>query len=49
MPRQARIIPQEGFLHVMCRGNNRRKLFFHPRDFKAYHSLLNRLKKRRIN
>lgn len=44
MPRQARIIPPQGFLHVMCRGNNRRKLFLHSRDFKLYYLLLKKLK-----
>lgn len=29
----------------MCRGNNRRKLFLHPCDFKAYQRLLLSLKK----
>ncbi|MCX5713694.1 MAG: transposase [Candidatus Omnitrophica bacterium] len=36
MPRSARIIPLEGYLHVVCRGNNRRKIFYKPRDFKIY-------------
>lgn len=45
MPRQARIIPLQGVLHVMCRGNNHRKLFLYPRDLKAYYLLLSRLKK----
>lgn len=44
MPRQARIIPPEGYLHIICRGNNRRKLFLYPRDFKTYYLFLCRLK-----
>ncbi len=44
MPRDARLIPAEGFLHVMCRGNNRRKLFLRPRDFKTYYLFLKKLK-----
>jgi len=44
MPRVARMIPPEGFLHVMCRGNNRRKLFLYPRDFRIYYLLLKKLK-----
>jgi len=40
MPRQPRILPQQGFLHVMCRGNNRRKLFRTPTDKRKYRSLL---------
>lgn len=45
MPRLARIIPPEGFLHVISRGNNRRKIFLNPRDFKAYYLFLKKLKK----
>lgn len=44
MPRQARIIPPEGFLHVISRGNNRRKLFLVKNDFRIYYMLLNKLK-----
>jgi len=44
MPRQARIIPPEGFLHITARGNNRRKLFFCRRDFNIYYLLLKKLK-----
>lgn len=45
MPRQARIIPLEGFLHVISRGNNRRKLFLAKNDFKIFYMLLNKLKR----
>lgn len=45
MPRDARLIPPEGFLHVYSRGNNRRILFFRPKDFKIYYSLLTELKR----
>ncbi len=44
MARQPRLIPPQGFLHVICRGNNRRKLFFHPRDFRIYERELIKLK-----
>jgi putative transposase len=44
MPRDARIIPPEGYLHVRAIGNNSRKLFFYPRDFKIYYSLIKKLK-----
>jgi putative transposase len=44
MPRQARIIPPEGFLHVISRGNNHRKLFLAKNDFKIFYMLLNKLK-----
>lgn len=44
MPRCARVIPPEGYLHIISRGNNRRRLFFHPRDFKIFLKLLKELK-----
>ncbi|MBM3249899.1 MAG: hypothetical protein FJZ09_03505 [Candidatus Omnitrophica bacterium] len=44
MPRAARVIPPEGFLHVISRGNNRRKLFLRPSDFKVYLRQLRKLK-----
>ncbi len=44
MPRQPRIIPPEGFLHVISRGNNRRKLFLIQKDFRVYRLLLKKLK-----
>lgn len=45
MPRQPRIIPPEGgLLHVISRGNNRRKLFLRDIDFKFYYTLLKKLK-----
>ncbi len=44
MPRPPRLIPPEGFLHVISRGNNRRKLFLYPKDFKIYYLLLKKLK-----
>jgi len=40
MPRQARIIPQTGFLHIICRGNNKRKVFRYERDKNRYHQYL---------
>ena len=36
MPRGARLVPENGFLHIMCRGNNRRKLFIKPCDYRFY-------------
>lgn len=44
MPRHARIVPCEGYLHIICRGNNRRKLFLRPRDFEIYYLILKKLK-----
>lgn len=44
MPRQARIIPPEGFLHVISRGNNHRKLFRSPAHFNTYLYLLKKFK-----
>ena len=40
MPRSARIIPSVGYLHIICRGNNRRKLFRHEHDKKRYYFYL---------
>ena len=40
MPRIARLLPEEGVLHVISRGNNRGLLFHDPEDFKAYLSFL---------
>lgn len=45
MARQPRLIPPQGFLHVISRGNNRRKLFFHARDFRIYQAQLIKLKR----
>jgi len=36
MARAARYVPENGYLHVMCRGNNRRKVFLKPKDYKFY-------------
>ncbi|MDD4909485.1 MAG: transposase [Candidatus Omnitrophica bacterium] len=40
MPRDRRHIPEAGFLHVISRGNNRRKIFRYERDLEAYYSIL---------
>jgi len=45
MPRTARFFPVEGYIHVYSRGNNRRKLFLYPRDFKMFLQILDKLKK----
>ncbi len=36
MPRTIRKIPEQGYIHVMCRGNNKRKLFFRAKDYKLF-------------
>jgi putative transposase len=36
MVRAARKVPEQGYIHVMCRGNNKRKLFFRPKDYKLF-------------
>lgn len=46
MPRTARILPDEGFLHVFTRGNNKRYIFRKERDFKIYLELLKKYKER---
>ena len=40
MPRQARVIPEIGYLHVISRGNNKRKVFRYERDKKKYYQHL---------
>ena len=40
MPRDRRYIPETGFLHVISRGNNRRKIFRYERDLEAYYLIL---------
>jgi len=45
MPRGARVVPETGYLHVMCRGNNRRKIFFKPQNYRFYHQLAVKYKK----
>lgn len=44
MPRQARQIPSVGFLHVICRSNNHRKIFLYPRNFRIFYSIILKLK-----
>lgn len=36
MARGARFVPENGYLHVMCRGNNRRNVFIKPKDYRFY-------------
>lgn len=36
MARGARFIPENGYLHVMSRGNNRRNVFIKQKDYKFY-------------
>ena len=48
MPRDARIIPPRGYLHVISRGNNKRNLFFRPGDYRIYCALVCRLKKEEL-
>ena len=44
MPRTKRVIPQEGALHVMCRGNNKQIVFNGDNDKLKYYSLMRELK-----
>lgn len=46
MPRIARALPEEGFLHIFTRGNNKRYVFRKERDFKIYLELLKKYKGR---
>jgi putative transposase len=40
-----RFIPENGYLHVMCRGNNRRNVFIKPKDYRFYLWLVGNYKK----
>ncbi len=44
MSRAARIIPQQGYLHVMSRGNNRQRIFSYAPDYKVYCRILLKVK-----
>lgn len=44
MPRSARVIPPQGYMHLISRGNNRRTLFHCKKDFHIYFKLLRKLK-----
>jgi putative transposase len=46
MPRTSRTLPEECFLHVFTRGNNKRYIFRKEKDFKIYLKLLREYKKR---
>jgi len=45
MPRTPRLVPECGALHVICRGNNKRKVFLRKRDYEYYYHCLVELKK----
>ncbi len=40
MPRRGRLIPQEGAMHIMCRGNNKKNIYRQENDKLYYYSLL---------
>jgi putative transposase len=44
MPRRGRLIPQDGAMHIMCRGNNKKNIFHRENDKIRYYSLLFDLK-----
>jgi len=46
MPRQARKVPPEGYLHIISRGNNKRKVFRYERDKEQYYFYLKILKQK---
>ena len=45
MSRTARIIPPQGYLHVIARGNNSQRIFLYRRDYRSYLYCLKKLKK----
>lgn len=44
MPRLRRFIPADSVMHIMCRGNNRQRIFNNDNDKLYYWRLLNELK-----
>ena len=44
MPRKAREVPINGYLHIISRGNNKRKIFRYEQDKKRYYLYLSNLK-----
>jgi len=44
MPRRGRLIPQDGAMHIMCRGNNKQNIYNQDNDKLYYYSLLLNLK-----
>lgn len=44
MPRSSRLIPNCGALHIMCRGNNKRRVFLREKDYSYYYNCLLGLK-----
>jgi putative transposase len=44
MPRGRRLVPVDGAMHIMCRGNNKQIIFFRDRDKEYYYSLLDKFK-----
>ena len=44
MPREARMIDKDAIYHVMCRGNNKAKIFHVGHDYRKYISNLSRYK-----
>lgn len=44
MPRKPRVIPLVGCLHIICRGNNQRRVFRYERDKNWYYRYLKKFK-----
>ena len=44
MPRVGRIVPKDGALHIMCRGNNKQSILSQDQDQYKYYSLLEKYK-----
>lgn len=45
MPRNARMIPEEGVFHILTRGNNRQVVFHDTGDFETYLTILGRIQR----
>ena len=44
MPRRRRIIPINEAMHIICRGNNKQRIFLGNKDKSYYYSLLRKYK-----
>jgi len=49
MPRIFRILPEEGVLHILARGNNRQQIFKENTDYKTYLRFLKIYKQENCN
>ena len=44
MPRTSRVLPKDGYIHIVCRGNNKQFVFQDDADFTYYKDLIIKFK-----